>query len=320
MLDLPTGATIVCTFGLVLILMAVVRVLVPRKGAARRDRSGGVSVRGDAAQQLSDAAAATATATTIGAATAAATAVAAAAGIAAAAVAAEVAAAAAVVPAAGPVVRAAEGEQLPSEPEWPECPECPECNETWDQESSDDCRPPLRRAPRMAATVNITIPPATKNSTSSRFIGLSSLKRRRQYRIAGSICRRPFIHSTTSASDTPRCCCGRRGSRTSTPLAEMMTDERDRPLHRRHDAARDDWRALMTMIGSWHAHGFAMFSVIEKATGRWIGRRRSVDAGGLAGAGDRLGHRARLLGPRLRAARRPSPPRTGRSSTLGWTR
>jgi RimJ/RimL family protein N-acetyltransferase len=32
------------------------------------------------------------------------------------------------------------------------------------------------------------------------------------------------------------------------------------------------WRQLMTMIGSWHAHGFAMFSVIEKASGRWIGR------------------------------------------------
>jgi RimJ/RimL family protein N-acetyltransferase len=32
------------------------------------------------------------------------------------------------------------------------------------------------------------------------------------------------------------------------------------------------WRGLMTMIGAWHAHGFAMFSVIEKASGRWIGR------------------------------------------------
>ena len=31
MLDLPTGATIVCTFGLVLILMAIVRVLIPRR-------------------------------------------------------------------------------------------------------------------------------------------------------------------------------------------------------------------------------------------------------------------------------------------------
>lgn len=32
------------------------------------------------------------------------------------------------------------------------------------------------------------------------------------------------------------------------------------------------WRQLMTLIGAWHAHGFAMFSVIEKETGRWIGR------------------------------------------------
>src|SRR4026209_1421490 len=30
-LDLPTGATIVCTFGLALVLMAIVRVLIPRK-------------------------------------------------------------------------------------------------------------------------------------------------------------------------------------------------------------------------------------------------------------------------------------------------
>ncbi len=32
-LDLPTGATIVCTFGLVLILMAIIRVLIPRRAA-----------------------------------------------------------------------------------------------------------------------------------------------------------------------------------------------------------------------------------------------------------------------------------------------
>jgi zinc/manganese transport system permease protein len=34
-LDLPTGATIVCTFGLVLILMAVAKLLVPRRAAVR---------------------------------------------------------------------------------------------------------------------------------------------------------------------------------------------------------------------------------------------------------------------------------------------
>jgi len=32
------------------------------------------------------------------------------------------------------------------------------------------------------------------------------------------------------------------------------------------------WRQLMTMIGAWHSQGFAMFSVIEKQSGRWIGR------------------------------------------------
>ena len=32
------------------------------------------------------------------------------------------------------------------------------------------------------------------------------------------------------------------------------------------------WRSIMTAIGSWHANGYAMFSVIEKSTGRWIGR------------------------------------------------
>jgi zinc/manganese transport system permease protein len=40
MLDLPTGATIVCTFGAVLILMALVRVLIPRQVAAVRTANG----------------------------------------------------------------------------------------------------------------------------------------------------------------------------------------------------------------------------------------------------------------------------------------
>lgn len=32
------------------------------------------------------------------------------------------------------------------------------------------------------------------------------------------------------------------------------------------------WRSLMSMAGAWHLTGVAMFSVIEKASGRWIGR------------------------------------------------
>lgn len=32
------------------------------------------------------------------------------------------------------------------------------------------------------------------------------------------------------------------------------------------------WRSLCTMAGAWTLHGFGMFSVIEKASDRWIGR------------------------------------------------
>jgi RimJ/RimL family protein N-acetyltransferase len=32
------------------------------------------------------------------------------------------------------------------------------------------------------------------------------------------------------------------------------------------------WRGFLTMAGAWALQGFAMFSVIEKASGRWIGR------------------------------------------------
>lgn len=32
------------------------------------------------------------------------------------------------------------------------------------------------------------------------------------------------------------------------------------------------WRNMCMMAGAWTVHGFSMFSVIERATGRWIGR------------------------------------------------
>jgi len=54
--------------------------------------------------------------------------------------------------------------------------------------------------------------------------------------------------------------------------AEMMADEATAKYIGGAVPRAVSWRALMTMIGSWHAHGFAMFSVIEKDTGRWIGR------------------------------------------------
>ena len=57
------------------------------------------------------------------------------------------------------------------------------------------------------------------------------------------------------------------------PWAAMMADEdAARSSSAASRRARSRWRALMTMIGAWHAHGFAMFSVIEKSSGRWVGR------------------------------------------------
>lgn len=32
------------------------------------------------------------------------------------------------------------------------------------------------------------------------------------------------------------------------------------------------WRTFMTMCGCWHMTGISMFSVIERATGKWVGR------------------------------------------------
>jgi RimJ/RimL family protein N-acetyltransferase len=32
------------------------------------------------------------------------------------------------------------------------------------------------------------------------------------------------------------------------------------------------WRSFLTMAGAWAVQGFAMFSVIEKGSGRWVGR------------------------------------------------
>lgn len=54
--------------------------------------------------------------------------------------------------------------------------------------------------------------------------------------------------------------------------AQLMADEE----HVRHIGGAQVrpvvWRGLMAMIGCWAAQGFGMFSVIEAATGRWIGR------------------------------------------------
>src|SRR5687768_15954140 len=56
------------------------------------------------------------------------------------------------------------------------------------------------------------------------------------------------------------------------PWTAMMGDEPTARFIRGTASREVCWRQLMTMIGAWHAVGFAMFSVIEKSSGRWVGR------------------------------------------------
>src|SRR3954469_199019 len=54
--------------------------------------------------------------------------------------------------------------------------------------------------------------------------------------------------------------------------AELMGDEEAARFIGGVQPRAGSWRGLATMTGSWALHGFGMFSVIEKESGRWIGR------------------------------------------------
>lgn len=54
--------------------------------------------------------------------------------------------------------------------------------------------------------------------------------------------------------------------------AELMGDEEAARFIGGVQARAAAWRSLATMAGSWSLKGFGMFSMVEKATGRWVGR------------------------------------------------
>jgi RimJ/RimL family protein N-acetyltransferase len=54
--------------------------------------------------------------------------------------------------------------------------------------------------------------------------------------------------------------------------AAMMADEEAARFIGGVQARAASWRGLASMAGSWSLLGFGMFSVVEKATGRWVGR------------------------------------------------
>jgi RimJ/RimL family protein N-acetyltransferase len=56
------------------------------------------------------------------------------------------------------------------------------------------------------------------------------------------------------------------------PWREMMSDPVTTRFIGGVQSPSMAWRGVMTMAGSWKLMGFAMFSVIEKSSGRWVGR------------------------------------------------
>ena len=56
------------------------------------------------------------------------------------------------------------------------------------------------------------------------------------------------------------------------------------------------WRQLCSLAGAWHIRGFSMFSVIERATGTWVGRIGPWEPEGWPGKEIAYGVSARFAG------------------------
>lgn len=78
------------------------------------------------------------------------------------------------------------------------------------------------------------------------------------------------------------------------------------------------WRQLCTMAGSWHINGFAMFSVIERASGEWVGRLGPWQPEGWPGTEVGWGIRARFAGKGY-AYEGSAASMDFAVDTLGWT-
>lgn len=54
--------------------------------------------------------------------------------------------------------------------------------------------------------------------------------------------------------------------------AKYMADEESARFIGGVQARPEAWRGFCQLAGAWYLQGYAMFSVISKADGRWIGR------------------------------------------------
>ena len=81
-----------------------------------------------------------------------------------------------------------------------------------------------------------------------------------------------FTHRLDTVIETPRLVLKAPSLAEFEPWCAYMADEEAARFIGKTQPPAAVWRGICTMIGSWQAVGFAMFSVFEKDTGRWVGR------------------------------------------------
>ena len=125
------------------------------------------------------------------------------------------------------------------------------------------------------------------------------------------------------ASAMSRHCSPGRPTRNRTPDPALAADRGLRPLRRNAartkrpaatSAARSRapmaWRRFLQMPGAWTVQGFAMFSVIEKSSGRWLGQAGPWQPEGWPGTEVGWSLPSRRLGQGLRDR--------GRAAAIDW--
>ena len=101
-------------------------------------------------------------------------------------------------------------------------------------------------------------------------------------------------------------------------LCELMADEESARFIGGVQPPETVWRTLCVMAGAWTINGFSMFSVIEKETGRWIGRLGPWQPAGWPGTEVGWGLLASAQG-RGYAAEGSSAAMDYAVDVLGWT-